>query len=342
MSQAEFTISDSKVICYFDTSFTQISRIVPPENLIVVTDENIDGFYGHLFLPFRKIVIAPGENNKNRAGADFIIDRLIEMEADRSTLVLGVGGGVVTDLTGYAASVYKRGIRLAFAPTSVLAMVDAAIGGKNGLNTGFLKNIIGTTYQPEFILFDYNFLTTLPAVEWESGFAEIIKHACIRDMQMFETLERLSLHDYRQDASLLASLVEENVKLKMQIVLEDAYDRDLRLLLNFGHTIGHAVENLHAIPHGHAISIGMVAACNLSEKSGYLHFEEAQRVVRLLERYHLPVDLETEPARVFEILKSDKKRDGGFMNFIMLQGIGNGMIVPVEISFLEENISAVL
>jgi 3-dehydroquinate synthase len=264
------------------------------------------------------------------------------MEADRSTVLLAVGGGVVTDLAGYAAAVYKRGIKLGLVPTTVLGMVDAAIGGKNGVNAGLFKNIIGTIHQPDFILFDYNFLRSLPQVEWESGFAEIIKHACIRDKLMFETLERFSLHDYRSDFTLLAELIRQNVELKMSIVQADEKDQDQRLLLNFGHTIGHAIENLHGLPHGHAISIGMVAACQLSEKTGRLNYDDAKKVVRLLDRYHLPVDIETEPAKVFDVLKMDKKRDQGFMNFIMLEGIGHGQVVSVELKFLEENIASLL
>lgn len=342
MPVTEFQVSHQKVSCYFDMSFSKLGDVISPEKIILITDEHIDGLYRSEMSAYRKIVIPPGEPLKTRDTADNILDKLIEMEADRSTLLLAVGGGVVTDLAGYAAAVYKRGIQLGLVPTTVLGMVDAAIGGKNGVNAGLFKNIIGTIHQPKFIFFDYEFLRSLPQVEWESGFAEIIKHACIRDKLMFETLERFTLHDYQADFTLLAELIRQNVELKMSIVQADEKDQDQRLLLNFGHTIGHAIENLHGLPHGHAISIGMVAACQLSEKAGRLHYDDAKKVVRLLDRYHLPVDIDTDPTKVFEILKMDKKRDQGFMNFIMLEGIGHGLVVPVELKFLEENMASVL
>ncbi|HMU71258.1 MAG TPA: 3-dehydroquinate synthase, partial [Ferruginibacter sp.] len=266
----------------------------------------------------------------------------ITMGAGRDTMLVGVGGGVVTDIAGYVAAVYMRGISFGFVPTSILAMTDAAIGGKNGVDVGVYKNMVGTIRQPDFIFYDYSFLKTLPVSEWVNGFAEVIKHACIKDAVLFSMLERYTLHEYQSDPTLVAELIERNVDIKASVVSADEFEAGERKLLNFGHTIGHAIENLHHIPHGHAVSIGMVAACNLSEQLGHLHFEEAARIVRLLARYHLPVDVDTDHARVFEVLKMDKKRKDDAMQFILLNKIGSASVVSIPLTELEKHFKEIL
>jgi 3-dehydroquinate synthase len=221
-------------------------------------------------------------------------------------------------------------------------MVDAAIGGKNGIDVGVYKNMVGTIRQPDFIFYDYSFLKTLPVDEWVNGFAEIIKHACIKDALMFATLERYSLHDFQADETLIADLIEKNVVIKTSIVARDEFEKGERKLLNFGHTVGHAIENLHQLPHGHAISIGMAAACNLSEQLAGLHFDDAKKVILLLSKYHLPVDLETDHEKVFEVLKMDKKRAGDSVNFILINKIGNGIIYPIALSELHQHLKQIL
>jgi 3-dehydroquinate synthase len=284
------------------------------------------------------IIIDSGEATKKQSTVDRIIRELLEMEVDKQTLIIGIGGGVVTDIAGYAASIFKRGTRLALVPTTVLGMVDAAIGGKNGVDLGIYKNMVGTVYQPDIILYDYSFLNTLPVKEWINGFAEIIKHACIKDKLLFNILERYTLHSIQADITLISTLIEQNVSIKMDIVTADEYEKADRKLLNFGHTIGHAIENLHKLPHGFAVSIGMVAACNLSEKINGLHFQDAERVVKLLSRYHLPVDIETDYNKVYEVLKMDKKREGENMQFVLLNKIGEAEAKPVSMQYLKDNL----
>jgi 3-dehydroquinate synthase len=235
-----------------------------------------------------------------------------------------------------------RGLKFAFVPSTILAMVDAAIGGKNGVDVGLYKNLVGLIKQPEFILFDYSLLQTLPNEQWVNGFAEVIKHACIKDAVLFSVLEKYTLNDFRKDALLLAELIEINVNIKTAIVVIDEFEQADRKLLNFGHTIGHAVENLHHILHGHAVSIGMVAACNLSEQINGFHFEEAIRIVKLLAKYHLPVDIETEYEKVFEVLKMDKKRIKNEVNFILLNKIGEAVIKSVKLDDLHKHLKEIL
>ena len=342
MRKAEYIFSQRKVSCIFDEVFDEVTINCKKEQAVIITDEHVFSMHKEKMNGFRVIKTKPGEENKTQATIDGIIMQLLEMEADKQTLIIGIGGGVVTDMAGHAASIYKRGTRLALVPTTILGMVDAAIGGKNGVDVGMYKNMVGTVYQPEFILYDYSFLKTLPVKEWINGFAEIIKHACIKDVLLFKELERYTLHDIQADSTLIASLIEQNVDIKMDVVTADEYEKADRKLLNFGHTVGHAIENLHHLPHGQAVSIGMVAACNLSEKINGLHFNDAQRVVHLLARYHLPVDIETDYKKVFDVLKMDKKREGDQMQFVLLNAIGNAEAKPVQMQFLRDNLQNIL
>jgi 3-dehydroquinate synthase len=342
MRKAVHTFSGKTVESFFDASFSDIVQYSNAAKIIIITDANVYEQHKEKFAGYVVITIPAGEENKTQQTTDFVIENLLEQEADKQTLIIGVGGGMVTDMAGYAASIYKRGTRLGLVPTSVLGMVDAAIGGKNGVNIGLYKNMVGTVFQPEFILYDYSFLDTLPVKEWINGFAEIIKHACIKDKMLFSMLERYTLHQIQADKTLIADLIEKNAAIKMEVVMADEYEKADRKLLNFGHTIGHAIENLHKLPHGHAVSIGMVAACNLSEKMNGLHFQEAQRVVKLLAQYHLPVDIETDHTQVFKVLKRDKKREDNSMHFVFLNSIGEAEARKVPLDYLQETLKSIL
>jgi 3-dehydroquinate synthase len=176
----QFSFSAARVSYLFDTSFLQLDKWVSREKAVVITDENVFARHKKKFKGWNTIVLKPGEAYKIQATVDGIIEQLIQLGADRSTVIIGVGGGVVTDITGYVAGIYMRGLRFALVPTSLLAMVDASIGGKNGIDVGVYKNMVGLIRQPEIILFDIDFLKTLPPAECKNGFAEIIKHAAIK------------------------------------------------------------------------------------------------------------------------------------------------------------------
>jgi 3-dehydroquinate synthase len=342
MHTSEHTFSQKTVTCYFDADFPAIKDLLKDAWPVIITDENLYNLHAEKLGGYRVIKIAAGEEYKNQLTVDAVIEELILMGANKNTFLMGVGGGVVTDITGYVASVYMRGIKFGLVPTSILAMVDAAIGGKNGIDVGVYKNMVGTILQPEFIFYDYAFLETLPVKEWVNGFAEIIKHACIKDELLFKVLEKYSLHEYQTDKTLIADLIEKNVEIKTTVVVNDEFEKGERKLLNFGHTVGHAIENLHAIPHGHAVSIGMVAACNLSVQLANFHADDAAKIVRLLNRYHLPVDVETDHAKVFEVLKMDKKRQGEGVQFILLNKIGNAEIKYISLTELEKHFKEIV
>ena len=329
MKKYSFSFSSSTVNYYFDAQFEQLQKLVPAEQTIILTDDNIFARHKKKFKGWKTIVIKAGEAHKNQSTVDHIIEQLIETGADRKTTLIGIGGGVITDITGYVAGIFLRGISFGFVPTSILAMVDAAVGGKNGVDVGLYKNMVGLIRQPAFILFDYSFLKTLPREEWINGFAEIIKHAAIKDAAMFKILEKAKLSTFQKDTDDIAKLVKRNVLIKTKVVVNDEFESGERKLLNFGHTIGHAIENLYQIPHGHAISIGMGLACRLSEK--LTGFKEGDRVIRLLKQYGLPPQFDFDKERAFDILLKDKKKAGHQISFILLNKIGKAEIKLISL-----------
>jgi 3-dehydroquinate synthase len=225
-----------------------------------------------------------------------------------------------------------RGVEFGFVPTSLLAMVDASIGGKNGIDVGAYKNMVGTIRQPSFLFYDFSFLKSLPDAEWSNGFAEIIKHACIRDAALFSKLEKSSLSRFKKNKKEIAEIVQRNVHIKSKIVQQDEFEQGDRKLLNFGHTLGHALETQYELTHGQAISLGMGFASWLSFTM--LGFTHAQKVAGLLQQYNLPVSSAFDVKRVFHILKMDKKRIKETMHFILLKKLGKGVIREIEINRL--------
>ena len=325
---------------YFDTSFSQVKELAPPDRCVVITDTVIHSLHADKLQGYRTIVLPAGEAHKQQATVDHIIEQLIGFEADRKSFIIGLGGGVVTDIAGYAAAVYMRGIPVGFVPTTILAQVDASIGGKNGVDVGLYKNLVGTIRQPDFILYDYSFLETLPEEQWINGFAEIIKHACIKDAAMFELLEQHELKDFRENRASLSALIERNVSIKSGVVAADEREQGERKLLNFGHTLGHAIENEYQLLHGHAISIGMVAAAEISVQINHLPAGEKERIVRLLNRYQLPVTFDFNRQKAFAALKMDKKRVRTALDFILLNRIGEARIQSIPLVQLEQIIQS--
>lgn len=319
---------------YFDADFSILAKKVSKENAVLITDELVFAAHQSKFKGWNTIVLKPGEQYKVQQTVDTVVDQLIALDADRKTILVGVGGGVITDLTGYIASIYMRGIDFGFVPTTVLSMVDASIGGKNGIDVGVYKNMVGIIRQPSFLIYDFSFLKTLPLNEWQNGFAEIIKHACIKDAAMFKELQFNSLAKYKKDKTLLAALIQKNALLKAKVVVSDEFEQGDRKLLNFGHTIGHAIENIYELSHGQAISIGMTYASLISQQLKF--FTQANEVVLLLQRYGLPTVADFDQAKAFEILLKDKKKEHLSIQYILLNKIGKGVVQPILLVQLKE------
>ena len=341
-SAIQYKFSNKIVDCFFDADFEILQTIVQKQNTILIADENVYNAHQHRLSGWKLIIIKPGEEYKNQQTVNEIIFRLIELQADRQTFIIGIGGGVVTDITGFVASVYMRGLRFGFVPTTILGMVDACIGGKNGIDVGVYKNLVGVINHPEFLLYDYIFLETLPDAEWINGFAEIIKHACIKDKSMFNFLEENSLMKFQSSGEMTGKLIRKNVDIKYSVVVNDEHETGERKLLNFGHTIGHAIENTSKLSHGNAISIGMVAACAISEKINKFDSAESKEIIELLRKYELPVFLDFDKQMAWEVLQHDKKKAGDKMNFVVLDQIGKASVQSIQIEHFHEIFKEIL
>lgn len=334
MTKRTIKFSSSSTDFYFDGKFSQLKQITDQKNAVIITDENVFSAHQSKFKNWNTIVLKPGEEYKVQQTADSIIDQLIEVQANRTTTIIGVGGGVVTDITGYVASVYMRGIPFGFVPTSLLGLVDASIGGKNGVDVDRYKNLVGTIHQPNFILHDYSLLRSLPLPEWQSGFAEIIKHACIKDAAMFRELENGSVEYYQKKKSLLSQLIQRNAIIKIKVVQKDEFEKAERKLLNFGHTLGHALETQYELCHGQAISIGMTYAAEISNQ--LLKFKDINRLTSVLQQFGLPTYASFKLKKVLDVLKMDKKRENKSINYILLDKIGKARIQPIALDKLEQ------
>lgn len=320
---------------FLGESLLQLGNHVDRNRAVLVIDANVERHHGHHLHNWKKIVVPAGEELKNMATVETIIDGLTAHEADRKTTLVGIGGGMITDVAGFAASIYMRGIPFGFVPTTLLAQVDASIGGKNGVSHGKHKNLLGIIRQPQFILFDYTLPLTMPAEEWHNGFAEIIKYACIMDAELFDFLERNKEKALSRDVAVLEYLVEKSVAAKTKVVLEDELETGPRRWLNFGHTLGHAVEKLEHIAHGKAVAIGMVAAARFSEKLMNFPAADTIRLIRLISDYQLPVAFTSDKEQVFDIFKLDKKREKDVIHFVLLEQTGKATTMPIPIAELK-------
>lgn len=333
MNIKRINFNSSSTTFYFDSDIGYLKEIIDVKHSVFITDETIFQLHEKKFERQRTIIIKAGEENKTQATVDSIINQLIELEADRKTILIGIGGGIVTDISGYVASIFMRGIQCGFMPTTLLGLVDASIGGKNGVDVSVYKNMVGTISQPSFILHDLAFLDTLPEIEWQNGFAEIIKHACIKDAAMFDELEENNIKKYQQNKILLCKLIQRNALLKTKIVAEDEFESGERKLLNFGHTFGHAIENTYKLTHGYAVAVGMVMACRLSEK--FKNFKNTKRVTALIEKYGLPLHQQYDAAKILQVMKADKKKVKDKINYVLLQKIGKAVVEPINMSEIE-------
>jgi len=311
-----------------------LSTYLPDQRLIIITDENVGGLYGSRFPDCDVITIGLGEKHKTLETLSAIYGQLIAMEADRSAFIVGVGGGIVGDITGFAASTYMRGLPFGFVATTLLAQVDATVGGKNGVNYQGYKNMVGLFAQPQFVIADISALTTLPAAEIACGLAEIVKHGCIADEAYLTYIEAHRREISALDPGVMTHLVHESVKIKAAVVNQDEKETGERRKLNFGHTFGHALEKSLGLSHGAAVSIGTVMACRYSLHRGYLDADSVERIQSLLVSLDLPVHAEFDPLVLLEALKKDKKRQAEEMHFVFLTDLGQTVVASVSISDL--------
>lgn len=327
---------NSKVL--IGESYLNITDYLPEKKCFLICDENIYHHYGEFIEKFDHIIISCGESIKTWSTIENIVEKLLEFGADRNSFLLGMGGGLVCDVTGFVASVFMRGLEFGFISTSLLSQVDASVGGKNGINFGRLKNMIGVFNPPKFVICDPVLLKTLPKREVRSGFGEVIKHAFIKDYSLYEflVLNQKELLDLNPD--LMEELLFRAVSIKTDVVESDQFEKGERKKLNFGHTIGHAIENNTDLTHGEAISVGMVLATKLSEELCDLSKEEAQKVTELLQSYELPVTTDISSDIINEFLIKDKKKNRSSIDFILLTKVGEACIKTIPIEDLKSKV----
>ncbi len=292
----------------------------------------IDGLKAAGFLVM-SIEVPDGEQYKNLDWANAIYTALLTNSFDRKSSLVALGGGVIGDLTGFAAATYMRGIPFVQVPTTLLAMVDSSVGGKTGVNHPMGKNMIGAFYQPKKVLMDLNVLKTLPREEFLSGMAEVIKYGVIRDADFFDYLEKNREKILQLDPEALAHIIQRSCEIKADVVSRDEREGGLRAILNFGHTVGHAIETAenYTMRHGEAIAIGMVYASRLSRKAGLCDASMPDRVEQLIRGYGLPAELaalKRKPSvtELMDTMQVDKKAEGGKVKFVLPKKIGEVVI----------------
>jgi 3-dehydroquinate synthase len=254
----------------------------------------------------------------------------MELGCDRSVFILGIGGGIVCDITGFVASIFMRGVAFGFVSTSLLSQVDASVGGKNGVNVSDYKNMAGVFNQPRFVICDPAMLTTLPVPEISNGLAEIVKHALIADIDLLMFLEKNQKKALVLDPEIIFHLVSRCVAIKAQVVQEDEKESGARRKLNFGHTLGHAIENIDPSGHGKAVSRGMIAAARFSCDKTSLCDRDTDRIIRLLQGLGLPTALNYDADKIYNAVKQDKKKQGDSLFFVFLENLGSARVEKIH------------
>ena len=303
-----------------------VCALVTDDNVAALFAEKVTRSLANAGFRTTLITVRAGEESKTMEEAEAICGRMIDAGLDRSSFVVALGGGMVGDLAGFAAAIYHRGIPCVQVPTTLLAQVDSSIGGKTAVNTTAGKNLIGAWHQPALVISDVDTLATLPPREWRQGLAEVVKHAVIRDAEMFERLQRF-------DRRELAPLVRRNVEIKAAIVSADEHETTgERALLNFGHTIGHAIERAGRYQdflHGEAVSLGMVAACEMSVRKAGLAETEREKIIAMLQSFELPTRWPADfpKEKILEAIRFDKKFARGAVRFVVVSAIGSAHLV---------------
>lgn len=320
-----------------------IAPILQSKNIIVISDEHVARLYLHRLsnaleehqIRFRSVILKPGETTKSLPAFSDLMETLLEQKPDRKTALVALGGGVIGDITGFAASALLRGVDFIQIPTSLLAQVDSSVGGKTGINSRFGKNLIGSFYQPRLVLSDVSVLATLPKRELMAGYAELLKYGLINDPVFFAWLEAHAISMLTGDNTLLAQAIVKSCQAKATIVVADEREAGQRALLNFGHTFGHALEAetgfSEELLHGEAVAIGMLLAFKASVAMGLCPKADLERVITHYQAVGLPltpryIRPEWDVDALLTHMQHDKKTSGSALTFIFTRGIGQALV----------------
>lgn len=318
----------------------EILRLLLPRHgrVLVLTDENVERCHPELPGSYPRLRVGQGERAKSLSEAHRLYLEMLNLGVDRSWWVVAVGGGVVCDLAGFVASTYMRGLKFGFVPTTLLAQVDASVGGKNGVNLRGYKNMVGTFSQPHFVICDSKLLHSLPIREFRAGMAEVIKAAVIGDPELFEKLTTLTNRRMRMGYKYLDQVVRAAIEVKASIVQRDEKEQGERKLLNLGHTFAHAIEKTSPeYNHGEAVAVGMVIACRIAEKLGLMERETVDLIARVIGEHQLPLHAPGyRNPKLLKAIYKDKKRAGDQISVVLPKRVGECVIVPMTLEELKE------
>ncbi|WP_305155624.1 3-dehydroquinate synthase [uncultured Alistipes sp.] len=326
-----FTIRQQSPI-YVGPAADLLPGLLPEGRVVVVCDATIDRLYGPLFQSHDRMLIGSGESIKTLQTVETLYRRFIEAGVDRRTFILAVGGGIVTDVAGFAASTYMRGLSFGFVPTTLLGQVDAAVGGKNGVNVDGYKNMAGTFTQPRFVICDPALLRSLPDREFRAGLAEVVKTAVIEDAELFARLENTSFGALRTDTDLLSDAISASIRVKAGIVERDERETGERRKLNLGHTLAHAIEKCSArMNHGEAVAVGTAMIADVAVKLGLLSPTDRDRIVALLLALGFELTPPVDVRRLLKEVGKDKKSEDGLLRIVLPVGIGDCIVRPIRV-----------
>ncbi len=341
--KVEVACENGQYTIFLNNKFGGLMKELPKildtnRKICIVTDSNVEKLYANelkelletVYADVSLFVFEAGEERKNLSTVGNLYEFLIRHKFQRKDMLLALGGGVVGDLTGYAAATYLRGIDFIQVPTTLLAMVDSSIGGKTGVDYHHYKNMVGAFHQPKMVYTNIETLKTLPATEYYAAMGEILKHGLIRDADYYEWTINHIVEIYDKDTATLEELVQKSMMIKRDVVEEDPKEQGIRAILNFGHTIGHAIESLMGFRmlHGECVALGAQAAAHISWKRDMIEKEDFFEIRDMMVGFHLPMALDEDlkPEDILQVMKNDKKADAGAIKFILLDGIGNAVI----------------
>ena len=323
----------------------EIRKVYKGNKIFIITDDNVNKYYGDKIsnelkgsdFEVKLLSLKPGEETKNFNTLPIVYNELLDFNLTRSDLIIALGGGVIGDLAGFVASTYLRGVDFVQIPTSLLAQVDSSVGGKVAVDLDRGKNLVGSFYHPKCVLIDPDVLNTLEDRFFIDGMAEVIKYGCIKDKEFFDYLEKME--NNQQLINNMEVVIHKCCDIKRQVVENDEKDKGERMLLNFGHTLGHAIEqhyNYTKYSHGEGVAIGMYVISKISEEKGLTKKGTSQRIKDILVKYNLPYELDVNIEETLEAINLDKKKLGNDLNVIILKEIGSSEIYKTTAEFLKE------
>lgn len=322
----------------------EIRKVYKGKKIFIITDDNVNKYYGGKIseelkkndFEVKLLALKPGEETKNFNTLPIVYNELLDFNLTRSDLIIALGGGVIGDLAGFVASTYLRGVDFVQIPTSLLAQVDSSVGGKVAVDLDRGKNLVGSFYHPKCVLIDPEVLNTLDNRFFIDGMAEVIKYGCIKDKQFFDYIEKME--NNQQLINNMEVVIHKCCDIKRQVVENDEKDKGERMLLNFGHTLGHAIEqyyNYTKYSHGEGVAIGMYVISKISEEKGLTKKGTSQRIKDILVKYNLPYELDVNIEETLEAINLDKKKLGNDLNVIILKEIGNSEIYKTTAEFFK-------